>query len=155
MNLNKAFILGRITQDPELRSLPSGQPVVNLSLATNRVFTDQAGGKQEQAEFHNVVAFGKLADICGKYLKKGQLALFEGRIQTRSWVGKDGQKRYRTEIVAENMQMGPKAGGSPTGNYGGSNSPAPSSNSPSANEEEIPVIDADEEEKINIDDIPF
>lgn len=152
MNLNKAFLLGRITQEPETRSLPSGQSVVNLSLATNRVFTDQAGSKQEQAEFHNIVAFGKLADICSKYLQKGQLVFFEGRIQTRSWVGKDGQKRYRTEVVAENMQMGPKAGGSGYNRDGAKNETPDSS---PANDEEIPVIDADEEEKINVDDIPF
>lgn len=147
MNFNKAVILGRVTQDPDTRTLPSGQSVVNLSVATNRIFNDQSGNKQEQAEFHNVVAFGKLADICSKYLRRGQLVLFEGRLQTRSWEGKDGVKRYRTEIVAENMQMGPKAGGSSEGEQ--------PKNSATQQEEEIPVIDADEEEKVNVDDIPF
>lgn len=147
MNFNRAIIVGRVTQDPESRTLPSGSSVVNLSVATNRVYTDQAGSKQEQVEFHNVVAFGKLAEICHKYLKKGQLVLFEGRIQTNSWEGKDGQKRYRTEIIAENMQMGPKAGGA--------SSSAPRQENTNSNEEEIPVIDADEEEKVNVDDIPF
>lgn len=145
MNVNKAFVLGRVTRDPESRTLPSGQPVVNMSVATNRVYNDQAGNKQEQVEFHNIVVFGKLAEICQKYLKKGQLVFFEGRIQTRSWEGQDGQKRYRTEIVAENMQMGPRVGEAST--------TAPKEKS--SDNEEIPIIDADEEEKVNVDDIPF
>ena len=111
MNLNKAFILGRLTRDPEQRTMPSGRTVSSFGIATNRVWTNRdSGEKQEQVEFHNVVAFGKLAEICNQYLNKGQLILVEGRIQTRSWDSQDGNKRSRTEIVAENMQMGPKAG---------------------------------------------
>ena len=150
MNLNKIFIIGRVTKDPEGRALPSGSQVVNLSVATNRTYNDQAGNKQEQTEFHNVVAFGKLAEICQKYLQKGQLVMFEGRMQTRSWEGQDGQRKYKTEILAENMQMGPKVGG----NAGAPRSASQNTTAKSA-EDEIPVIDADEEEKINVDDIPF
>jgi len=111
MNLNKAFILGRLTRDPEQRTLPSGRAVSSFGIATNRIWTDQeSGNKQEQTEFHNIVAFGKLAEICNQYLNKGQLVLIEGRIQTRSWEDQSGNKRFRTEIIAENMQMGPRAG---------------------------------------------
>ncbi|NQV00857.1 MAG: single-stranded DNA-binding protein [Parcubacteria group bacterium] len=110
MNFNKAIIAGNLTRDPEIRSLPSGQQVANFGVASNRYYTDQQGNKQEKAEFHNVVAFGKLADICSKYLKKGTLILVEGRIQTSNWEGQDGVKRYRTEIIMESMQMGPRAG---------------------------------------------
>ncbi len=112
MNLNKAFILGRLTRDPEQRTMPNGRPVSNFGIATNRNWTNQASrDKQEQNPFHNVVAFGKLAEICNQYLTKGQLVLVEGRIQTRSWTDQDGNKRNKTEIIAENMQMGPRPGG--------------------------------------------
>lgn len=108
MNVNKAIICGNLTRDPEERTLPSGQPVSSFAVATNRVWTDADGQKQEQAEFHNVVAFGKLAEICNQYLSKGRLVYVEGRLQTRTWEGQDGVKRNRTEIVAETMQMGPR-----------------------------------------------
>ncbi|PJE59208.1 MAG: single-stranded DNA-binding protein, partial [Candidatus Portnoybacteria bacterium CG10_big_fil_rev_8_21_14_0_10_43_39] len=108
MNLNKAFILGRLTRDPEVRTTTAGGNVVNFSIATNRVWSDKSGNKQDATEYHNVVTFGKLADICSQYLSKGRLVLIEGRIQTRSWQDKDGNKKYWTEIVAENMQMGPR-----------------------------------------------
>jgi single-strand DNA-binding protein len=85
MNLNKAFILGNLTRDPEVRSLPSGQNVVNFAIATNRVWNDKAGARQEDVQFHNVVVFGRMADTCAKYLSKGKMVLVEGRIQTRSW----------------------------------------------------------------------
>ena len=162
MNLNKVFILGRLTADPETRSTTSGQQVATIRVATNRVYKDKSGQKQEQVEFHSIVAWGQLADICQKYLKKGQLAFFEGRIQTRSWQGQDGQKRYRTEIVAENMQLGPKAGGFAP-------SPAQSPAMPrEEREDDIPVIEPDapltnpigkeegvEEAEIDLKDIPF
>ena len=158
MNFNKAIILGNLTRDPELRTLPSGQSVANFSVATNRFYTDKGGSKQQAVEFHNVVAFGKLADICSRFLNKGKLVLVEGRIQTRSWQGQDGAKRYRTEIVMENMQMGPK------GMTGGPGTETPgSAGAPTAAIEEIPVIDADEgmnfqddeKEKTDVKDIPF
>ena len=166
MNLNKAIVVGRLTRDPETKALPSGQSVSNFGLATNRVWNDQSGNKQEATEFHNIVAFGKLADICSNYLSKGRLILIEGRIQTRSWEGQDGQKRYRTEIVAENMQMGPRPGGAVEQDRG--NIPdTPQKESTPPTQEEIPVIEAEEpiketpvnekEEKEGVDvkDIPF
>lgn len=153
MNFNKAIVLGNLTRDPEARTLPSGQPVVNFSIATNRIYTDQSGNKQQTPEFHNIVAFGKLADICSRYLTKGKMVLIEGRIQTRSWQDQSGNKRYRTEIVAENMQMGPRSSGD-------SGQSAPQS-SPASAQDEIPIIETDElpstepEEGINVKDIPF
>lgn len=109
MNVNKAIICGNLTRDPEERTLPSGQPVSSFGVATNRVWTNAEGQKQEQAEFHNIVAFGKLAEICNQYLTKGRLIYIEGRLQTRTWESQDGAKRNRTEIVAETMQMGPRS----------------------------------------------
>jgi len=106
MYLNKVQLYGNLTRDPELKALPSGQSVASFSIATNRTFKDKAGAKQEQVEFHNVVAFGKTADVIGQYFKKGKPIYVEGRIQTRSWE-KDGKKNYRTEIVLETFQFGP------------------------------------------------
>ncbi|MDD3773920.1 MAG: single-stranded DNA-binding protein [Patescibacteria group bacterium] len=102
---NKAIIAGNATRDPELRSIPSGQSVTSFSVATNRRFKDSSGENQDSVEFHNVVAWGKLAEICGQYVKKGTPILIEGRLQTRSWEGQDGAKRQTTEIVAENMVL--------------------------------------------------
>lgn len=110
MNVNKAIICGYLTRDPEERTLPSGQPVSSFGIATNRAWTNAEGQKQEQAEFHNIVAFGKLAEICNQYLTKGRLVYIEGRLQTRTWESQDGTKKNRTEIVAETMQMGPRSG---------------------------------------------
>lgn len=110
MNLNKVLILGNVTRDPELRTMPNGGNVASLGIATNRTWKDKAGQKQQEAEFHNVVAFGKLADIIGQYAKKGALLLIEGRLKTQSWE-KDGIKRYKTEIIAESMQLGPRPSG--------------------------------------------
>lgn len=156
MNFNKAVILGRLTRDPETRTMPSGQTVASFSLATNRVWNDQQGNRQESTEFHNVVAFGKLADICSRYLNKGGLTLIEGRIQTRSWQDQDGNKRYRTEIVAENMQLGPRPSSS-----GQSTDNRPQSAQPE--DKDIPVIEAEpapkqekkQEEEVDVKDIPF
>jgi len=141
MNFNKAIIVGRLTRDPESRSMPSGQTVVSFSIATNRVWVGQDGNKQESTEFHNIVAFGKLADICSKYLSKGRLVLIEGRLQTNSWQDKEGNKRYRTEIIADNMQMGPRAGGFAT-DEGEQASESNKQSNPG--QEEIPVIEAEE-----------
>lgn len=155
MNFNKAIVLGNLTRDPESRTLPSGQPVVNFSIATNRFYSDKSGNKQQAVEFHNIVAFGKLADICSKYLNKGKMILVEGRIQTRSWQAQDGSKKYRTEIIMENMQLGPKGAA-------GTGTPTQSAPSSQNMTEEIPIIDADDspafdggQESVNIDDIPF
>jgi single-strand DNA-binding protein len=111
-SLNRATILGNLTRDPELRQIPSGQTVCTFGVATNRSWNDAAGNKQEASEFHNVVAWGKLAEICGQYLTKGKKVYIEGRLQTRDWEGQDGIKRYRTEIITENMIMLDRAGGS-------------------------------------------
>lgn len=144
MNFNKAIIVGNLTRDPEARTLPSGQPVVSFSIATNRVWNDANGNKQEAAEFHNIVAFGKLADICSKYLSKGRLVLIEGRIQTRSWQDQQTNiKKYRTEIIAENMQMGPR-------------SAADSAPQAAPRQDDIPVIEAEPaKNEVDVKNIPF
>src|SRR3954465_2762720 len=111
MYINKVFLFGNLTRDPELRALPSGMNVASFSVATNRVYRDRDGKKQEQTDFHNIVVFGRQADTVNQYLKKGSSVFVEGRIQTRSWEGKDGEKKYRTEIVADRVQFGPRAGG--------------------------------------------
>lgn len=107
MNLNKAMIYGNLTRDAELKALPSGQNICNFSIATNRTYNDKDGNRQEEAEFHNVVVFGKTAENCAKYLSKGDSAFVEGRLQTRNYE-KDGVRHYRTEVVAESVQFGPK-----------------------------------------------
>jgi single-strand DNA-binding protein len=109
MNINHVLIFGNLTRDPELRALPSGMNVVNFSIATNRTFKDRDGKRQEQTDFHSIVAFGKQADSIAQYLKKGASAFVEGRLQTRSW-DKDGVKHFRTEVVADRVQFGPKLG---------------------------------------------
>lgn len=154
MNFNKAIILGNLTRDPELKTLPSGQSLVTFGVATNRFYTDKNGGKQQTVEFHNVVAFGKLADICSRYLNKGKMVLVEGRLQTRTWQGQDGVKRYRTEIIMENMQLGPRG-------LTGQEPASPQAAAPA--EEEIPIIDAEEDlgatseekEGVDVKEIPF
>ncbi|MBI2484405.1 single-stranded DNA-binding protein [Candidatus Uhrbacteria bacterium] len=105
MDLNKVMIIGRVTKTPELRTTPSGQNVTSFNVATNRQYTDSSGQKQEKAEFHSIVAWGKLAEICCQYLSKGRRVFIEGRLQTRDWVGQDGLRRYATEIIADNMIM--------------------------------------------------
>lgn len=110
MNVNKAIIVGNITRDPELKSLPSGQQVASFSVATNEVFKGSDGQKQERTEFHNIVAWGKTAENIAQYMRKGSQIYIEGKIQTRSWE-KDGEKKYRTEIVALNVQFGAKPKG--------------------------------------------
>jgi len=148
MNLNKAFIFGNMTRDPELRAMPSGMNVCSFGVATNRVYRDRDGKKQEQTDFHNIVVFGRQADTVAQYLKKGSSVFIEGRIQNRSWEGKDGEKKYRTEIVAERVQFGPRAGAT-----GGSGSPR-SSEAPQEEEQGGGGIDYPKDD-INPDDIPF
>lgn len=108
MNFNKVFILGNLTRDPELRTTPSGQSVVSFGVATNRIWIDKNGQKQKETEFHNVIAWGKLAETASRYLFKGKLVFVEGRLRTRSWVDQNGVKHSRTEIIAQNFQLGPK-----------------------------------------------
>jgi len=109
MNLNKVILIGNLTSDPELRSTPSGQPVCNFRMATNRTWTDKGSGqKQQEAEYHTVVAWGRLAEIASQFLTKGSLAMIEGRLRTRSWQDSSGNKRFRTEVVAQTLQLGPR-----------------------------------------------
>lgn len=150
MYLNKALIIGNLTRDPELKALPSGIKVCSFSVATNRVWKDKNGVKQESADYHNVVVFGRQAETCGQYLKKGQSVLIEGRMQTRSWDASDGQKKYRTEIIADRVQFGQKTGGA---SFGGDKTPA-SSDKDTQSAPPADTIDYPEEE-INPDDIPF
>ncbi len=147
MNLNKAMIIGNLTRDPEIKKTPNGASVASFSVATNLIWTDQSGQRQEKVEFHNIVAWRKLAEICGQYLHKGSKVYIEGRLQTRDWTGQDGVKRYRTEIVAENMIMLDRAGGS---------SSAPRmDNEPVINSPEPMMEEAAGEEEIKLEDIPF
>ena len=155
MNLNKIFIVGNLTRDPEVRALPSGQNVVNFGVATNRIW-NKDGQKQQDTQFHNVVVFGRMADTCAKYLVKGKMVLVEGRIQNRSWDAPDGTKKYRTEIVAEGIQLGPRTGQETGAALSSSRSEPPASKNPAKKEdkEDIPIIEQDSEE-VNVSDIPF
>ena len=156
MYLNKTFLFGNLTRDPEMKSLPNGNKVTSFSLATNRVYKDQAGNKQEQVEFHNIVVFGRQAETSAQYLKKGQGVMIEGRIQTRSWDDKvTNEKKYRTEIIADSVQFGPKSGGS--------QAPAGEGYTPSSQGNATPVATAVPDldtidygdTNVNVDDIPF
>ncbi|MFZ1075228.1 MAG: single-stranded DNA-binding protein [Minisyncoccia bacterium] len=149
MYLNKAFLYGNLTRDPELKALPSGQQVASFGIATNRTYKDKNGQKQEATEFHNIVAFGRTAEVIAQYMKKGRPLFIEGRIQTRSWEGKeDGKKQYRTEIVVDNFQFGADGGRSGAGE-----------GRASAHDEQPAPKDSDEikypDEEINPEDIPF
>ena len=145
MNLNKVFLVGRLTKDPEMRTTTTGQPVCNFGLATNRVYTDSSGQKQEKTDFHNIVLWRRLAEIASQYLTKGSLVLIEGRIENRSWQDSSGNKRYRTEIIAENLQMGPRAAGKVI----------PAEQKTETVQGEIPIIEEDKEEEIDVKSIPF
>lgn len=151
MYLNKVLIIGNLTRDPELKSLPSGIQVATIGVATNRVYKDKNGARQEATEYHNVVVFGRQAETSGQYLKKGQSVMIEGRLQTRSWDDKaTGAKKYRTEIVADRVQFGPKAGGG----TGGAPAGAPAREEGPEAKDAPGQIDYPEED-INPDDIPF
>lgn len=140
MDLNKVMIIGRVTQKPEKKVIPSGQSVASFGVATNRTWTDASGQKQEQAEFHNIVAWGKLSEICEQFLDKGRRVYIEGRLQTRNWDGQDGVKRYRTEIVASNMIMLDR----PAGQSNGGNEVV-------TEQAQEPVVEDD----IKVENIPF
>lgn len=155
MYLNKAIIIGNLTRDPELRSLPSGIQVASFSVATNRVWKDKNGARQESADYHNVVVFGRQAETSAQYLKKGSQVLVEGRMQTRSWDAQDGQKKYRTEIVADRVQFGSRPGGGAGGApSGGAAARSAEGAQPEAKGQGIDTIEYPEEE-INPEDIPF
>ncbi len=154
MYLNKAIIIGNLTRDPELKSLPAGVQVATFSVATNRVWKDKNGAKQENVDYHNVVVFGRQAEIVGQYLKKGGSVLVEGRMQTRSWDDAAGVKKYRTEIVGDRVQFGPRA----AGGMGGGTAPAAGAPAYAApHEDDKKALDTIEypEEEINPEDIPF
>jgi single-strand DNA-binding protein len=175
MYLNKAIVIGNLTRDPELKALPSGVKVCTFSLATNRVWKDQAtGARKEAVDYHNVVVFNRQAETSAQYLKKGSNALVEGRMQTRSWDNQEGKKMYRTEIVADHVQFGPRPSGPGSGadtagmnagasvnanagtntNAGTESSSSPAAGSASAASNDAATIEYPEEE-INPDDIPF
>ncbi|MDA3803136.1 MAG: single-stranded DNA-binding protein [Patescibacteria group bacterium] len=168
MNLNKAMVIGNLTRDPELRNTANGQAVASFSVATNLVWTDQSGQQQKKVEFHNVIAWRKLAEICAKYLHKGSKVYIEGRLQTTDWTGQDGVKRYKTEIVTENMIMLDNKGdnsGSYNNNNNSYNNSAPqgnnnnSNNNNSNNSNSDDVVDVKDEpiddEEIRVENIPF
>lgn len=170
MNFNKAFVLGNLTRDPEKRSLPSGQPVVSFGVATNRFYKDKNGQRQQDVEFHNIVIFGKMAETAALYLKKGSLVLIEGRLKTREWQDQSGIKHYKTEIIADNMQLGPRMGGGnmgleqrPVNEYQRSQKPVPNA-SQKVKDDDIPVIEEEAtfqgfddggNEEIDVKNIPF
>jgi len=150
MNLNKVFLIGNLTRDPEMRALPSGQSVTTFGIATNRVWNDKAGKRQTAVEYHNIVAFGRLAEITKQYLSKGKSVLVEGRIQTRSWDAPDGSKKNKTEIIVEAMQLGPRGiGGGGSSGGDASSQPAPQQQA------EVETIEYPKDEEINPDEIPF
>ncbi|PIQ68310.1 MAG: single-stranded DNA-binding protein [Candidatus Taylorbacteria bacterium CG11_big_fil_rev_8_21_14_0_20_46_11] len=157
MYLNKVILYGNLTRDPELKALPSGSQVAEFAIATNRVYKDKDGSKKEEVDFHNIVSFGKTAEVIAQYLKKGRPIFIEGRIRTRSWESKDGTgKRYKTEIVLEQFQFGPSARDGARGTGGTDRSP---SSTPKAEENKEDNGGASgiqyPDEQINADDIPF
>jgi len=156
MNLNKVFLIGNLVQDPELRTTSSGQPVCTMRMATNRIWTDQKSGqKQQKAEYHTIILWRKLAEIAKQYLSKGNLLMVEGRLQTRNWQDKNGVKHWTTEIIAENMQMGPRSSGfSSKQSSGDMAKEEKETQKQDETTEEIPIIEEDAEE-IDLKDIPF
>lgn len=179
MNLNKVFILGRLTADPQLRAIATGTSVASFSVATNRVRMDKSGKRQDETEFHNIVTWGRQAEIANQFLTKGAMVLIEGRLQTRSWTDKQGQTRRTTEIVCERLQLGPRAanqgGGASSSSWnasgksagpaaagdgmdqtaGATNQKDASSMTQEIQEEDIPIIDVDEDDGIKPEELPF
>lgn len=163
MDLNRAQLIGNVTRDPEVRSTAAGQSVASFGVATNSQWTDAQGAKQQRAEFHNIVAWGKLAEICQQYLSKGKKIYVEGRLQTREWEAQDGQKRMRTEIIADNMIMLDRGGVAPAGGATSFGSSAPaasmaaSSSGPALTQSAVndPIDHAVSDQEIRLEDIPF
>ncbi|KKS41563.1 hypothetical protein A3H03_01395 [Candidatus Kuenenbacteria bacterium RIFCSPLOWO2_12_FULL_42_13] len=149
MNLNRAMLIGNLTRDPEVRTTPNGTSVTSFGIATNFIWTDPSGNRQEKVEFHNIVAWRKLAEICGQYLHKGSKVYLEGRLQTRSWDDQTGNKRYITEIVADNMIMLDTKGAKPAA---GPNAPPPEETTPTIQIEESDVSPVNE---IKVEEVPF
>jgi single-strand DNA-binding protein len=143
MNLNKVILIGRLATDPEIRTTPTGQSVCSFRLATNRVWVDRGNNqRQEKTEYHNIILWRKLAEIASRFLTKGSLALIEGRIETRSWQDSSGNRRFKTDVIAERMQLGPRAAGKVIP-------------SEKTSKEEIPVIEEGPDEEIDVKEIPF
>ena len=165
MNVNKVILVRRLTRDPEIRTTPGGQSVATISMATNSFWTDKSGQKQDKTEFHNVVLWGRQAEIASQYLTKGQECFIEGRLQTRAYTGKDGVERRTTEVIGETMQLGSRAQGGSAQQGGNSSAPRPYNNAPASaprktesqiEEESIPTINLDDEvDEIRIEDVPF
>lgn len=166
MNVNKVMLVGRLTRDPDMRTTTSGQQVATISMATNNFWTDKSGTRQERTEFHTVVLWGRLAEIAGQYLTKGQECYIEGRLQTREYTAKDNTQKKVTEIIGEVMQLGARAQGGQGGSYAGQSGArsaapaaagaAPAMKSAAPVEEEIPTINLDDErDEIKIEDVPF
>jgi len=153
MYFNRAIIIGNLTRDPELKSLPSGVQIATIGVATNRVWKDKSGVKQESTDYHNVVVFGRQAETTAQYLRKGSSVLVEGRMQTRSWDAADGTKKYRTEVVADRIQFGPRRDGA----VSAPREDSPASAKASSGEQESPPIETIDypEDNVNVDDIPF
>ncbi len=147
MNVNKAILVGRVARDPEVKSTPSGQTVCSFSLATNKEWKGKDGEKQSKTEWHNLVFWGKLAEIVGQYVTKGQELYVEGRIEYREWEDKEGVKRKNTDIIVEQMQMGSKANAQGTTRSAQPTAPEPA--------EQIPTIDLDDDNEVRIEDVPF
>jgi len=165
MSLNKVQLIGNLTRDPEVKQIPGGQTVATFGVATNLTWTDQSGNKQTKTEFHNIVAWRKLAEICGQYLRKGSKVYVEGRLQTRDWEAEDGSRRYRTEIVADNMIMLDRKGeGVAPLASASSMEREPAGLEANSSKEDLPV-DAGEpskvaasggaDEEVSVDDLPF
>lgn len=157
MSLNRVQLIGNLTRDPEMKQIPGGQVVTSFGVATNLTWTDQSGEKQSKVEFHNIVAWRKLAEICGQYLKKGSKVFVEGRLQTRDWEGEDGVKRYRTEIVADNMIMLDRKGDSTERSAVGVTEAvtATTAAAPAEAAAEPVAQAAGSKEDVSIDDLPF
>ena len=153
-SFNQVILVGNLARDPELRTIPSGQSVASFAVATNRVWQDQAGEQQEAADFHNIVAWGKLADLSEQYLKKGRKVMVVGRLQTRSWDAEDGSKRYRTEVVASEINFLDRPGEETASGFDGNNSETrPSTKSKKPAEESIQIEDLDDD--VDLSKVPF
>jgi single-strand DNA-binding protein len=148
MNLNKVFVLGRLTADPQLRVTATGNQVATFSIATNRIWTDKVSGKREETEYHNIVVWGRQAEIAQQFLAKGGLVLVEGRLQTRTWDDKQGQKRKTTEIISERIQLGPRP----------AHRPQPAAEIPTISLDDVPASAVETEtapNEIKLEDLPF
>lgn len=155
MYLNKVFIIGNLTRDPELKAIPSGIKVCSFSVATNRVWKDKNGARQEAADYHNVVVFGRQAETTAQYMKKGSQIMVEGRMQTRSWDdATTNTKKYRTEVIADRVQFGSNTGGAKSGGNFDQSSNTKNSPTESKNDSELDTIEYPDEQ-INAEDIPF